>query len=98
MRSRRTSGLAVLATLSIAACSGGDSPPAQGTAAAAARPAASAACDRACLIDMTKAYVAALVAGDTSGVPLAEVMTELERRTGRSGIAEKSSRGGARPE
>ncbi|MGB3834913.1 MAG: phosphoribosyl-ATP diphosphatase [Mesorhizobium sp.] len=27
-----------------------------------------------------------------SGVPLAEVLAELERRTGRSGIAEKASR------
>jgi phosphoribosyl-ATP pyrophosphohydrolase len=28
-----------------------------------------------------------------SGVPLTDIMAELERRTGRSGIAEKASRG-----
>jgi phosphoribosyl-ATP pyrophosphohydrolase len=33
-----------------------------------------------------------LVVLGMSGVPLAEVMTELERRTARSGIAEKASR------
>ncbi|MCO5064170.1 MAG: phosphoribosyl-ATP diphosphatase [Rhizobiaceae bacterium] len=29
-----------------------------------------------------------------AGVPLSEVLSELERRTGQSGIAEKASRGG----
>ena len=29
-----------------------------------------------------------------AGVPLAEVLVELERRTGQSGIAEKAARGG----
>ena len=33
-----------------------------------------------------------LVVLKVAGIPLAEVMAELERRTGRSGIAEKASR------
>ncbi|RWO10448.1 MAG: phosphoribosyl-ATP diphosphatase [Mesorhizobium sp.] len=33
-----------------------------------------------------------LVVLGIAGVPLADVLTELERRTGRSGIAEKASR------
>ncbi|MEI8698386.1 MAG: phosphoribosyl-ATP diphosphatase [Mesorhizobium sp.] len=33
-----------------------------------------------------------LVVLGVAGVPLADVLTELERRTGRSGIAEKASR------
>jgi phosphoribosyl-ATP pyrophosphohydrolase len=33
-----------------------------------------------------------LVVLGVAGIPLADVLTELERRTGRSGIAEKASR------
>ena len=36
-----------------------------------------------------------LVVLKVAGIPLAEVMAELERRTGQSGIAEKASRPGA---
>ena len=32
-----------------------------------------------------------------AGVPLRDVMAELERRTAQSGLAEKASRGGAKP-
>lgn len=35
-----------------------------------------------------------LVVLGIAGVPLDEILAELERRTGRSGIAEKASRGG----
>ena len=65
MRSRRTSGVTVLFTLSIAACSGGDP----------------TACNRDCLIELTKSYLAAVVAGDTSAAPLAPDMAFVENVT-----------------
>jgi hypothetical protein len=65
MRSRPTSGLTVLFTLSIAACSGGDP----------------TACNRDCLIELTKSYLAAVVAGDTSAAPLAPDIAFVENVT-----------------
>ena len=41
----------------------------------------------------TLAMAAVLVLLDAKGVPLAEVLAELDRREGTSGIAEKAARG-----
>jgi len=77
MRPRATSGLTVLFTLAIAACGGGD--PAVDTApATGGGSSAAAACDRDCLIELTKSYLAAVVAGDTSAVPLAADIAFVE--------------------
>ena len=65
MSSRLKSGLAVLFTLSIAACSGGES----------------AACNRDCLIALAKSYVAAVAAHDASAVPLAPDVAFVENVT-----------------
>ena len=71
MSSRRKSGLAVLFTLSIAVYGG---------TAAAQGP--HAACNRACLIDLAKSYVAAVAAHDVSAAPLAA--TSRSSRTSRA--------------
>lgn len=90
MRPRGTTVLPVLFTLSLAACGGGepaaDAPPAgaaagaggSSTAAGASAESAPAACNRACLIELTKSYLAAVVAGDTSAVPLAADVAFVE--------------------
>jgi hypothetical protein len=64
----RTSAVTVLFTLSIAACGGGDPPTATTGSPAVASP--TAACDRECLIELTKSYLAALAAHDPAAVPL----------------------------
>jgi hypothetical protein len=58
--------LAVLSALSLAACGGEPD---------------AAACDRDCLVDLTKSYLAAVVAGDPSGVPLAADVAFVENVT-----------------
>jgi hypothetical protein len=68
MKSRGASGLAVVCTLAISACGGGD-------------PAGDAACNRDCLNDVMKAYLAAVVAGDTSAAPLASNVAFVENVT-----------------
>lgn len=73
VRHLRTSGLAALFTLSIAACGG---PAADGGGDAAV-----AACNRDCLIQLTKSYLAAVVARDTSAVPLAANIAFVENVT-----------------
>ena len=72
MSSRRKNGLAVLFTLSIAAYGG--TVAAQGSSR-------SAACDRACLIDLAKSYVAAVAAHNTSAAPLATNVAFVENVT-----------------
>ena len=62
MTPRGTTGLAVLFTVSLAGCGGGDP----------------TACNRDCLIDLTKSYLAAVVSGDPSGVPLAADVAFVE--------------------
>jgi hypothetical protein len=74
MRSRATSGLAVLFTLAISACGGDPAVDAE----ASNGPSAAPACDRDCLIGLTRAYLAAVVAGDTSAVPLASDLAFVE--------------------
>src|SRR5262245_23712877 len=69
MSSRRKSGLAVLFTLSIAAYGG--TVAAQGNSRAAA-------CNRDCLIQLTKSYLAAVVAHNPSAVPLAPNIAFVE--------------------
>jgi len=69
MGSRRQSGLGVLFTLSIAAYGGPAA--AQGTAA----------CNRACLIDLAKSYVAAVAAHNAAAVPLATNVAFVENVT-----------------
>lgn len=94
MRSLTTSGLSVLFTLSIAACGGGDSPadgPSAGVApAAGSSESAAVACNRECLIALTRSYLAAVVAGDPSAVPLASDVAFVENVTrmqpGREGL------------
>lgn len=71
MSSRRKSGLAVLFTLSIAAYGG----------TVAAQGNAQAACNRACLIDLAKSYVAAVAAHNTSAAPLAANIAFVENVT-----------------
>lgn len=73
MSLRIATGLVVLVTLSIAACGG--------PAADGGRDSAAATCDRDCLIELTKSYVAAVVAGDTSAVPLATNIAFVENVT-----------------
>ena len=83
MSCRATSGLAVLSILSIAACSGGD-PPAETSASPPATPAAAsttAACDRDCLIERAKSYLAAVVAHDPSAARLAADIAFVENVT-----------------
>ena len=70
MRSRATSALAVLFSLSIATFAG--------NAAAQGR---GAACDRACLINLGKSYVAAVAAHNPSAVPLAADVAFIENVT-----------------
>jgi hypothetical protein len=81
MRYRLSGGLAVLFTLSMAACSGGD-PPASAEEQAGDAPAASEAapkgCNRDCLMGLMRSYLAAVVAGDTAAVPLAEDLAFVE--------------------
>ena len=79
MKSRVTSGLGVLACMSISACGGGE--PAAIAQPAGSVPGDSAACDRDCLIGLTSAYLAAVVAGDPSAVPLAEDIAFVENLT-----------------
>jgi hypothetical protein len=73
MRSRLASALPMLFTLSIAACGG--------PAADGGSDSAGAACSRDCLIELTKSYLAAVVAGDTSAVPLATDVAFVENVT-----------------
>jgi hypothetical protein len=83
MTSRATSGLAVLSILSIAACNGGD-PPAETSASPPAAPAAAsttAACDRDCLIERAKSYVAAVAAHDPAAARLASDVAFVENVT-----------------
>jgi hypothetical protein len=60
----------MLFILSIAACGG--------PAADGGRDSAAANCNRDCLIELTKSYLAAVVAGDTSAVPLATDIAFVE--------------------
>lgn len=71
MRPRVTSRLPLLATLAIAACGGGTS------AGGGSEPAA-AACGRDCLIEITKSYLAAVVARNPSAAPLAADIAFVE--------------------
>jgi hypothetical protein len=85
MRYRLCGGLAVLFTLSIAACNGGD-PPASaeaqtGDAAAAAGESAPTGCNRDCLSGLMRSYLAAVVAGDSTAVPLADDLAFVENVT-----------------
>jgi hypothetical protein len=75
----------MLFSLSIAACSGGD-PGADASSgstspASAGSDSAAPACDRDCLIALTRSYLAAVVAGDTSAVPLAADFAFVENVT-----------------
>jgi hypothetical protein len=87
MRSRATSGLAVLFTLSISACGGEpavDAQPANGPGDSAA-----AACNRYCLIGHTRTYLAADVAGYTSAAPIATdnpIVENVTRRQPAEGL------------
>jgi hypothetical protein len=74
MRPLLTSGPAALLTLSICACGGGGEPTGGGDSSAAA-------CNRDCLIELTKSYLAAVVAGDTSATPLAADIAFVENVT-----------------
>jgi len=87
MRSLGANGLAILFTLSIASCGGpgnGSGAAADGAAApvanAGSAPAA-ASCNRDCLIELTKSYLAAVVAGDTAAAPLAANVAFVENVT-----------------
>jgi hypothetical protein len=80
MRSRVTSGVTMLLTLTIAAC-GGDNPAADAPPATSSSAASAAACDRECLIELTKSYLAAVVASDPSAVPLAGDIAFVENVT-----------------
>ncbi len=73
MRALRAGGLSILFTLAIAACGG---PAAEGGSGSAV-----ASCNRDCLIALTKSYLAAVVAGDTSAVPLAADIAFVENVT-----------------
>jgi len=77
MRFRATIVLTMLFTLSIAAC-GGDLPAGAPPLANGSSEPAAAACNRDCLIELTKSYLAAVVAGDTSKVPLAADLAFVE--------------------
>ena len=57
--------------LAIAACGGGTTGEGTTTTAAAGSEPAAAECGRDCLTDITKVYLAALVARNTSAAPLA---------------------------
>jgi hypothetical protein len=75
----------VLFTLIIAACSGGD-PPTPGEAqaddaSASADETAPTGCNRDCLNGLMRSYLAAVVAGDTAAVPLAENLAFVENVT-----------------
>ncbi len=76
MKARGSLALA-LVTLAIAACGGSD-PTAGGAAASATSGSAAADCDRDCLTMLMKSYLAAVVAGDTSAVPLAADIAFVE--------------------
>jgi hypothetical protein len=80
MGSRMKSGVTVLLTLTIVACGGGD-PAAEAPSASSSSAALAAACNRDCLIELTKAYLSAVVAGDTSAVPLAADIAFVENVT-----------------
>jgi hypothetical protein len=62
------------ALLTLAACS----EPSEPAAATGERAASSVACDRQCLIDLTDAYVAALMAHDVSKAPLSDEIVFVE--------------------
>ena len=81
MRSRATIALVAL-TLSLFGCGGGESSDG-GNAAVAPSPAASAApaCDRDCLINLTRSYLAAVVAHNPSAAPLAADIAFVENVT-----------------
>ncbi|HEY0961730.1 MAG TPA: hypothetical protein VGE69_05170, partial [Pseudomonadales bacterium] len=84
---------AALMLLALAACGGTDdtpapeaatpAPAAEATAATApdVAPAPQAACNRDCLLDRTKSYIAALVAHDPSQAPLADDIVFVENVT-----------------
>ena len=74
MTFRSTSGLTILFACGVAAFSAGDA------AAQAARSSATA-CDRECLVQLTKSYLAAVAAHDTSAVPLASDVAFVENVT-----------------
>jgi hypothetical protein len=80
MRLRPTIGLAFV-TLLIASCGGSDAPDDASSDAAAASAAAAPACNRDCLIGLTKTYLAAVVAGDPSAAPLAAELAFVENVT-----------------
>jgi len=79
MRVPSTRCLLLLLTLPLAACGGGSQ--ADGGPQADANPPAAAGCDRNCLIALTKSYLAAVVAGDTSAAPLAADVAFVENVT-----------------
>ena len=66
-------GPTALLALSLTACGGGGQP--------AREDAGAATCDRACLVETTDAYLAALVAGDPAAVPLADDLAFVENVT-----------------
>ena len=67
-------------TLSLSGCGGGQ-PPADGGNAAVAPSPAAPACDRDCLINLTKSYLAAVVAHNPSAAPLAANIAFVENVT-----------------
>jgi hypothetical protein len=79
MQSRAITASALLLTMSLAACGGAEPPETRGASASEA-PAATA-CDRDCLIELAKSYLAAVVAGDPSAVPLAADLKFVENVT-----------------
>jgi hypothetical protein len=83
MSSRAVIGLAALSTLVVSACGGGDPAATNSGAAtlAAAGVPAAPACDRACLVDVTKSYLAAIVGHDPSAAPLAANVAFVENVT-----------------
>jgi hypothetical protein len=80
MRSRATSGVTVVLTSMLAACGASD-PAAEAPSASSSSVAPAAACNRDCLIELTKSYLAAVVAGDTSAAPLAADIAFVENVT-----------------
>jgi hypothetical protein len=74
MTLRSTSGLSILLTVSIAVLSAGD-------AGAQGRRSGAAACNRDCLMQLTKSYLGALVTHNTAAAPLATNIAFVENVT-----------------
>jgi hypothetical protein len=84
MNARGMSGLTAVFALSLAACGGGPDST-EGQAETVSQPAqsasANAACGRECLAELAKSYLAAVVAGNPSAVPLAADIAFVENVT-----------------